>query len=154
MQIFGIAGGIVGLVIAFLLIVEALPEITPKAEDTRTNQVDENGLACATGAGETSCSVTLAQEHAFASTAYMTVTEASPGSADRTASTVVDADDRVTLAISGLSPSTSYTFDVNHGVVDATLGPFLALLLHSFTPLWLFGGGFLVFLGFALAIWG
>ena len=48
----------------------------------------------------------------------MTVTETSPSSADRTTDTTVGAD-RVTLSLTGLAATTTYTFTVDYEKVDA-----------------------------------
>lgn len=130
------------LVVMVWLITASLPAIASTVSGVRTDPASETGLMCTTGVGETSCTLTLAAEHGWADTSDMTVTETSPGSADRTAQTTVQSD-RTMILVSGLSPSTSYTFTVQYVVVAAGISAELAGLLQ-FTPFIVGFGGLVV----------
>ncbi len=117
------------LVIALLVM---LPEISQLLEAARTDASTETGLTCNTGAS-TSCSITLAAAHQYATTAAMTVTETSPGSVDRTGATSIAANS-VTLTVAGLTTSTAYTFTVDYAIQAANVGDGTADLLRVFMP--------------------
>jgi hypothetical protein len=82
----------------------------------RSAATTEAGLGCSTGVGETACSVTLAAASAFDGMGFVTVTETSPGSADRTGDSAL-AGNGVTLTVGDLVPSTAYTFGVSYRTV-------------------------------------
>lgn len=85
-------------------------------------------LNCSTGVGQTSCDVTLSSASAFSGMEYVTVTETSPGSVDRTSGSTL-ASDGVTLTVGGLVASTAYTFDVGYRHVrDGVPGPLNAAM--------------------------
>jgi len=130
MLIRSIIGSLV-LIFVVTLVLSQLPNIASEITDVRTDPASQVGLGCATAAGETSCTLTLAADHAFPDTSAMTVTETAPGSADRTSSTTVQTD-RSMITIAGLSESTSYTFNVDYAVVapdvDAGLNAFLTFM--------------------------
>lgn len=149
-----LARGVIGVMLLgfmALIVIAVLPLITERNTEVRTDSAQDAGLMCTTGAGETSCDITLSDESAFADMSGITVTETSPGSGDRTDDSTLG-DDRLTISVSGLSPSTSYAFTVDYLVVnsqvaDATgLDGFLAAL-----PLIFAAGTILLTVG--AAIW-
>lgn len=124
-------GAILTLGLAFAFLAILLPDIVSGAESARTDDAAES-LGCTTGVSTPSCNVTLSDEHAYADTTAMTVTETSPAAGDRTSGTTVAAD-RVTLGITGLSAtSTAFTFDVDYKVVDAGVSTMLNGVLSRF----------------------
>ncbi len=133
----------------FAILAAMLPDIVDRSETVRTNTSQETGLNCSTGVGEMSCDVTLTAMHAYPNTTAMTVTETSPGSADRTALSSLNASDRTTLSVGGLSASTAYTFTVDFAVVDSNVSGSLNQLLASL-PL-LLVVGLLAIVTFAVA---
>ena len=106
-------------------------------------------MGCSTGVGQSSCDVTLASTHAYADTTAMTVTETSPGATDRTATSSLNASDRTTLSVGGLSPSTAYGFTVDYAVVDSNVSGSLNQLLTSLPLLLVIG--LLAIVAFAVA---
>lgn len=143
------------LILSFvvLIITTTLPAISENIADVRTTAAQDTGRSCSTGSGETSCSITITAEHAYPDTTAMTVTETSPGSADWTGTTTVQVD-RTTLAITGLTASTSYTFTVDYVVVSSNIGGPLNSLLVFLPFVWAIGGIVLtvaaVVVGFAM----
>ncbi len=133
----------------FVILVGALPDIVTRSETVRTNTAQETGLGCSTGVGQSSCDVTLASTHAYADTTAMTVTETSPGATDRTATSSLNASDRTTLSVGGLSPSTAYGFTVDYAVVDSNVSGSLNQLLTSLPLLLVIG--LLAIVAFAVA---
>jgi hypothetical protein len=134
---------------AVLIVTATLPKVASTIASVRTDAAQDAGLNCSTGSGETSCEITLTDESAYPDTSAMTVTETSPGSADRTSSTTVQAD-RTTLTIAGLTASTSYTFTVDYDAVAADIdGPLNSLLV--FVP-FLWGIGALVLVVVAVVV--
>lgn len=142
MLVKAVLGALV-LSFATVIITVTLPAIAENISDVRTEASQETGLGCSTGVGETSCSVTLAAEHAYPDTTDMTVTETSPGSADWTSATTVGTD-RATLTVTGLTASTSYTFTVDYRAVAANIGDPLNSVLTFVPFLWGLGGVLLV----------
>ncbi len=99
----------------FTLSVMILP-ISNQVNELRTDSQTDTALACSTGAAATSCTITLSSKSAYEPVApNMTVTETSPGTG--TKSFILDSN-LLDVAISGLSPSTSYQFTVNYFKVD------------------------------------
>ena len=94
-----------GLLIVFV----AIPTVADISQNNLDQAVTES-LACTTGAGATTCNVTLADKHIHADTSGITITETSPGSGTLTGS--LASLDRVTLTVQGLTASTPYIFSV------------------------------------------
>ena len=137
------------------LVIAVLPTIASEVTDVRTDPSSQVGLGCSTGVGETSCTLTLAADHAFPDTSAMTVTETAPGSVDRTSTTTVQTD-RSMITIAGLTASTAYTFDVDYVVVAANVSTELNAML-TFLPFIIGVGAFIlvvaaVIIGFGLYI--
>lgn len=110
---------IFGLFASVVIALVFLPTIVNKNEALRTDPRTSTGLQCATGSG-TSCSITLPSAHEYADTSFMTVTETNPGSSDRTATSTVSAN-RLSVTVSGLSSSTTYTFNVAYSEKAANI---------------------------------
>lgn len=122
---------LIGVFVFFLvviLVMVSLPAIASTSAAVRTDAAQDTGVNCTTGSGETSCTITLAAEHAWPDTTAMTVTETSPGSADRTSQSTVQSD-RTMVLISGLTASTSYTFTVDYAVQASDVSDALNSLL-------------------------
>lgn len=116
--------------VGIVVLVAVFGQIVSLANEARTVEVIEAGLTCTTGAGSTSCAVTLVSPHAFAFAADgMTVLETSPGSADRTSTSTL-ASNRTTLTVAGLSASTAYTFTVTHDTDDTNNNVILNTVLE------------------------
>jgi hypothetical protein len=98
------------------LLFGAFPNVLESLGLARSAATSEAGLGCSTGVGETACSVTLAAASAFDGMDLVTVTETSPGSADRTGDSAL-AENGVTLTVGNLAPSTAYTFGVSYRTV-------------------------------------
>ena len=96
------------LFIAFAIV--AYPVMVDVAESNRIAARTAEGVACTTASGATTCNVTLPSSHEHFDTTNMTVTETSPSSGARTAT--LDASDRVTVTVTGLTASTAYVFSV------------------------------------------
>jgi len=111
--------GIVCLTAAFIAILALFGDIINASESARTDPATDSGLICTTGAAETSCQLTLTDEHQYAYTDQMTVLEISPGTQDRTAESTIDPVGRVTVTVASLATSTPYTFDVTYAVLAA-----------------------------------
>ena len=106
-----------GLLLCTAFAIAFLPNVADLVNTARTDPTTQTGLTCTTdGAG--ACTITLADAHMHSDTSGMTVTETSPSSADRTTDTTVGAD-RVTLSLTGLASTTTYTFTVDYEKVDA-----------------------------------
>lgn len=141
----GLRSGIGAIAFVFFLLmilIPVLPDLIDRTEDARTDSEQETGLACSTGVGETSCSVTLAEEHAFEDTTAMTVTETSPSSVDRTTNASL-ASDGVTVTVGGLSASTSYEFTVDYLVLAPGLSGPADRFLRAF-GIWVVIGVFIL----------
>jgi hypothetical protein len=104
------------LIVAGLAIV-LTSTVLGESEQLRTDDASE-ALACMTGAGETTCDLSLADPHAYSTSEWLTVRETSPGSGTHPASPAVG--DPSTVTVSGLTENTSYAFAVDYRVVDAT----------------------------------
>ena len=106
-----------GLLLCTAFAIAFLPNVADLVNTARTDPTTQSWLTCSTdGAG--ACTITLADAHMHSDTSGMTVTETSPSSADRTTDTPVGAD-RVTLSLTGLASTTTYTFTVDYEKVDA-----------------------------------
>ena len=125
--------GVVALTILVLTLLVMLPDISRLLEDARTTPATDTGLACATGAADTSCVVSLSAVHQYSTTAQMTVTETSPGAGDVTASSSL-AVNRSDVTVSSLATSTAYTFNVSYAVRPPGVSEGAAGLLRVFIP--------------------
>ena len=108
---------IVGM--GFFILTIMLGPISKQVNELRTDAQTDTGLACTTGAAETSCTATLSNQSAYEPTApNWTVTETSPGSSDKTSSSTLDSN-LTSVTISGLSNRTSYVFSIEYFKVNA-----------------------------------
>ena len=108
---------IVGMGLFILTIM--LGPISKQVNELRTDAQTDTGLACTTGAAETSCTVTLTNKSAYEPSApNWVVTETSPGSSDKTSSSILDSN-LESVTISSLSNNTSYVFTVEYFKVNA-----------------------------------
>ena len=107
---------VAALMFGVSILLALLPSIVNTNEATRTQSASDTGLSCSTAVGETSCEVTISTRHEYATNSQMTVSETSPSSVDRTATTTV-ATDRRTLTVAGLTQSTSYLFNVSYAEI-------------------------------------
>jgi subtilase family serine protease len=124
--------GVAGLFLMGYLYVAFLPTIITNTDDLRSVPTVEAGKSCTTtGAGV--CTLALDGTTFKFDTEGMTVTETSPGAANRTSSTTVSAD-RESISIAGLTPATGYIFTVEYQAIDTTLTPGFAPALRI-TPL-------------------
>lgn len=123
-------GAVATLGLAFAFLVVLLPDIISGAEAARTEDASE-ALNCSTGVSDTSCDLSLTDEHAYAGTTELTVTETSPGSGDRTSDSTVGTD-RVTITVASLATSTAYQFDVDHRIVDPNVSAMLDGVMSRF----------------------
>ena len=146
-------GAMFALVALFVVLAGAIPVLVENSEDSRTEAVIDTGLNCSTGVGETTCTFSLTDAHAYASTSEMTVTETSPSSVDRTAQTTVSAD-RADVTVSGLTASTAYVFTVAHDRVNQDISQALAGLLQALPVIIVVGALFVVLAGVAVAFRG
>lgn len=105
-------------------------------QDARTKAVAETGINCTTGPGETVCDVPLSALNAFDSMYRVRVTETDPVPTDRTAASSMGSDQDA-ISVSGLAPSTSYTFDIIHPAVRPTIPEPLDLALQRLD--WIIG---------------
>ena len=142
------AGIIVGVFVLFILIMAATPIIADLTHDEQATAVSEND-SCATGAG-TSCSVTLDNAHIHAGTTHMTVTETSPGSSDRTATSSLSNVDRTTLTISSLTTATTYNFTIAYERRNSNITAQVNDMLSIFPAGFFFG--FFVLIGIAVVM--
>jgi len=145
------AAGILVLGIGLIALLVMLPEIISLNETARTQPAQDVGIGC-TSDTSGACTTTISSAHEYSTPAFMTVTETSPGSVDRTASTTVGAT-RVTLAITGLNTTpTAYTFTVDymerHALLSEGANEFLQRL-----PLILVIGLMATGVGGAIAAW-
>lgn len=146
------------VVVAIMLVGGAImlaimPDIVNRNEDVRTDAAEDTGLTCSTGAGETSCSITLDVEHEYSDTSQMTVSETSPSTVDRTATTTVGSD-RKTLTITGLTANTSYIFDVDYRQQAANVSDGLNDFMRVLPPIVVIGFFALVVIAGAFVIGG
>ena len=130
---------VVGAVIALWM---GIPWVLGTAEAARTQMAGETGLVCATGAGETTCSVSLAVPAAYADMTGATVTETAPGPGDRTGDSTM-ASSQTSIAVADLVENTSYTFDLVYPRVRSTVPGALDQALQSLQYiLGIFGAAF------------
>jgi len=118
-----VSKGILGLVVVgfgfFILSVMILP-ISQQVQDLRTDPQSDS-LACTTGAAATSCTVTLSNKSAYEPAApNYDVEETSPSTINRTEDSTLGAN-LLDVSISGLAPSTSYSFTIDYYKVAATV---------------------------------
>jgi hypothetical protein len=121
--------GLLVLATGFVVLAFMLPTIFEKVSDARTVALSETGLACTTGAADTTCDTTLGTENAYADVTAITVTETAPGSGDLTAGISL-ASNRTTLTVVGLATSTAYTLTVDHSINDPDLSTEAASFLE------------------------
>ena len=135
--------GFIVVAFGFLILSVTIFPISQKVNSLRTAQVTDTGLACATGVGETSCTVTLSALSAYepiAFTGNAVVSETSPSSVVRTSTTVLNSNLN-TITIQGLTQSTSYLFNVEfYKVADSVAGAtHLDSLLKRFNDFFVIG---------------
>ncbi len=145
------AVGILVLALGLMALLVMFPEIVSLSESARTQAAQDVALGC-TSDTSGACTITLTSAHEYSTPAFMTVTETSPGSVDRTAATTVGVN-RITLGITGLDTSpTAYTFTVDYiernALVSAGTNEFLSRL-----PLILVIGLMVSGIGGAIASW-
>lgn len=118
---------------AILLFTAVTSDVTQDLEATRTDSATDSGLNCTTNPGETTCAVTLVSgEHQWSDTAFMTVTRTFPSSEDDTAASTLGTD-RETVTIAGLTPSTTYSWDIDYLILNPDIAemPFIGGWLHT-----------------------
>ena len=150
MKVFLVA--IFSMFAAVVVLTQAFPDLWSEVEEARTADVTESSKSCSTGAGVTECSFSLLQENAYNNTHGLTITETSPGSADRSASASI-AMERKQVTVAGLTPSTSYVFDVEFKGVNPALSDDANNLLERFA-LVVVGGIVLVGSALMLRVFG
>lgn len=97
----------------------AMPAVTKILdEDVRTDDASQS-LGCTTAVGATTCVLTLANPHAFSTTASLTITETSPGSGTKTGTLLRT--DRTQLTVQGLVAATAFVFTVDYLVLAENL---------------------------------
>lgn len=124
-----------GAIMVFLFVyafVAFMPALISSSDDLRSIAASESH-SCTTSAGGV-CSIDLDGETYKYNTEGMTVTETSPGAADRTAATTVS-DDRTSISITGLTALTAYTFTVAYREVDPDLNSAYTSILNVSPPL-------------------
>ena len=140
----------------FIAVTVMMPTIGSAVKDLRTDTQEDN-KPCATGVGETSCTITLDNKSAFQpSTPNWTVLMTSPLSQDVTSNSVLS-NNLQTVTISGLTASTpNYSFKVTYYKVNASVdqASYLDDVLKRY-PFFIVMGGLLVVVlgvgkGFAL----
>lgn len=145
--------GFVVVAFGFLILTVTIFPISQKVNALRTTQLTDTGLACATGVGETSCTVTLSATSAYEPVAFNgVITETSPSSVVRTNTSVLNSNLN-TVTISGLTQSTSYLFNVEYykvtdSVANAT---HLDSLLKRFNLLFVVGTLLVLVIGVGLS---
>ena len=132
MLLLKVLGVSLAVVILSLISLVVFPIVSSISHDSRTRDVSES-LSCTTAASATSCSVTLAGQHAHGSASHITVTEISPGSGARTNLTL-DTPTRLVLTIGSLSEGTTYTFTVSYERRRINMSTDLDTAM-SFTPI-------------------
>lgn len=100
---------LIGLTAFMVAYFAGAPTVVNLNEDVRTDPKTAAGLTCATAVGASTCAVTLPSVHEYADTSFTTITETAPGTGTRTGSI---SDNGVTVTVSGLNASTSYTFSI------------------------------------------
>jgi len=112
---------IIGLFIigfGFVILTVMLPSISTQVNSLRTDTVSETP-SCTTGTTDVSCVVNLNSKSAYENTnPNWAVQETSPASVTRTSQSAL-ASDLQQVTISGLSPNTSYTFQIDYYKVNA-----------------------------------
>ena len=101
-----------GFVILFAMLLVTFPIVSQFNEETRTQEAAAT-FSCNTGAGVTSCVLTLPTQHEYSDTQLITVSQTLPSPADVTANTAI-AGDRVSLTVSSLLELTAYEFDADY----------------------------------------
>tara|TARA_R110002012_G_scaffold317703_1_gene534642 strand:- start:5960 stop:6439 length:480 start_codon:yes stop_codon:yes gene_type:complete len=145
--------GFVVVAFGFLILTVTIFPISQKVNALRTTQLTDAGLACATGAGETSCTVTLSALSAYEPVAFNgTVTETSPSSVVRTSTSILNSSLN-TVTISGLTQNTSYLFDVQYYKVTDSVAnaSHLDSLLKRFNLLYVVGTLLVLVIGVGLS---
>lgn len=137
---FAVMGTVLALFILAAVLLPAVffPVVAPFINELRTDAASES-LSCTTGTGETSCTIALTDAHMHYDTTEMTITETSPGSADRTSTTTVAAGDHQSIAITGLSASTAYTFNATYVKQASGITGELADMLKLYPLIFLWG---------------
>ena len=145
--------GFMVVAFGFLILTVTIFPISQKVNALRTSSITDTGLACATGAGETTCTVTLTNKSAYEPVAFNgSVTETSPSTVIRTSTSILNSSLN-TITISGLTQSTSYLFDVEYfKVSDAVAGAtHLDSLLKRFNLLFVVGTLLVLVIGVGLS---
>ena len=147
--------GFIVVAFGFLILSVTIFPISQKVNSLRTAQVTDTGLACATGVGETSCTVTLSALSAYepiAFTGNAVVSETRPSSVVRTSTTVLNSNLN-TITIQGLTQSTSYLFNVEfYKVADSVAGAtHLDSLLKRFNLIFVIGTLLVLVVGVGLS---
>ena len=147
--------GFIVVAFGFLILSVTIFPISQKVNSLRTAQVTDTGLACATGVGETSCTVTLSALSAYepiAFTGNAVVSETSPSSVVRTSTTVLNSNLN-TITIQGLTQSTSYLFNVEfYKVTDSVANAtHLDSLLKRFNLIFVIGTLLVLVVGVGLS---
>ena len=144
--------GFIVVAFGFLILSVTIFPISQKVNSLRTAQVTDTGLACATGVGETSCTVTLSAYEPIAFTGNAVVSETSPSSVVRTSTTVLNSNLN-TITIQGLTQSTSYLFNVEfYKVADSVAGAtHLDSLLKRFNLIFVIGTLLVLVVGVGLS---
>ncbi len=135
--------GLAALIVAFFTMA---PTLINHNEDLRTDPAQDVALACATGAGETLCDITLAAVHEYHDTSFMTVTETLQGDGDVTANSYLDTRSQQIVTVSGLTQNTAYQFTVDYAAQAANISDEMGDVLKQ-TPV-------LIALAFLVALVG
>ena len=102
------------LLVVFPFALGFLPAVASPLEDIRTEATSNAGLSCTSSITGT-CTITLTDPSSHGTMDDTLVMETSPGSADRTATSTLDIDNRTGIDISGLSSTpTAYLFTVTY----------------------------------------
>ncbi len=105
---------------ALLFVVFTLLNIEPATNaihEIRTDLTTDN-LACTTGVGDDTCTVTLTRLAFDNTTTNLTATQLSPGAGSH--GTLI-ANNQTTVTIEGLSASTDYTFNVGYVIPNPSM---------------------------------
>ena len=121
-------GVVLGLVLTVAIATAMLPTIFGLTHEQRVEPATAT-KTCSTGSGQNTCTVVLDEEHMHSDTTHLTVKETSPGSGTRSASL---ASDRKTITVSGLSPNTNYTFQIDYERQNPKISGGLADMLNIF----------------------
>ena len=112
MKFANVVVGVVALTMLLFTILILFPDIVSLSETARTQAATSTPGCTSDTAGV--CTITLDSDHQYSTTTFMTVTETSPGSADRTSGTTVGSD-RAILTVTGLNTTpTAYLFSVDY----------------------------------------